>query len=79
VIDKHPQMSNVWIAAGGNAEGFKFGPKIGDYVAQRVMGVWADESVNKLFIIPEKEFEPPKPPNTPTDSSKAPAVKRPPG
>jgi glycine/D-amino acid oxidase-like deaminating enzyme len=61
VIDRHPQMSNVWIAAGGNAEGFKFGPKIGDYVAQRVLGVWGDEKVNRVFIIPEKEYEPPKP------------------
>jgi glycine/D-amino acid oxidase-like deaminating enzyme len=62
VIDRHPQMSNVWIAAGGNAEGFKFAPKIGDYVAQRVLEVWKDASVNKLFTIPEKEYEPPKPP-----------------
>jgi glycine/D-amino acid oxidase-like deaminating enzyme len=66
IIDKHPAWANVWIAAGGNAEGFKFGPKIGDYVAQRVMGVWADQSVNAVFTIPEKEYEPPK-----TDSTKA--------
>jgi glycine/D-amino acid oxidase-like deaminating enzyme len=66
IIDKHPSWANVWIAAGGNAEGFKFGPKIGDYVAQRVMGVWADAAVNDVFKIPEKEYEPPK-----TDSTKA--------
>ena len=61
IVDCHPQMSNVWIAAGGNAEGFKFGPKIGDYVAQRVLGTWTDTSVDQGFKIPEKEFEPPKP------------------
>ncbi|HKW10444.1 MAG TPA: FAD-binding oxidoreductase [Gemmatimonadaceae bacterium] len=61
IVDKHPQMSNVWIAAGGNAEGFKFGPKIGDYVAQRVLGTWTDTSVDQQFRIPEKDFEPPKP------------------
>lgn len=71
IVDRHPQMSNVWIAAGGNAEGFKFGPKIGDYVAQRVLGVWADASVDQQFRIPEKEFEPPKP-ATPADSTKRP-------
>lgn len=60
IIDHHPAWSNVWIAAGGNAEGFKFGPKIGDYVAQRVMGVWKDAAVDAVFTIPEKEFEPPK-------------------
>jgi len=68
IIDHHPAWGNVWIAAGGNAEGFKFGPKIGDYVAQRVLGVWADTSVNDVFKIPEKEYEPPK-----ADSTKAPA------
>jgi glycine/D-amino acid oxidase-like deaminating enzyme len=61
IVDRHPHMTNVWIAAGGNAEGFKFGPKIGDYIAQRVLGVWADTSVDQYFKIPEKEFEPPKP------------------
>jgi sarcosine oxidase len=77
VIDRHPKMSNVWIAAGGNAEGFKFAPKIGDYVAQRVLGVWTDAAVNKVFTIPEKEYEPPKPPAA--DSSAAKAERRPGG
>jgi sarcosine oxidase len=75
VIDRHPQMSNVWIAAGGNAEGFKFAPKIGDYVAQRVLGVWKDATVDKHFTIPEKEYDPPKPPAA--DSSAAKPDKRP--
>jgi glycine/D-amino acid oxidase-like deaminating enzyme len=61
IVDRHPQMANVWIAGGGNAEGFKFGPKMGDYVAQRVLGVWADDTVDQQFRIPEKDFEPPKP------------------
>jgi hypothetical protein len=70
-------MSNVWIAAGGNAEGFKFAPKIGDYVAQRVLGVWTDAAVDKVFTIPEKEYDPPKPPAA--DSSAAKPDKRPAG
>lgn len=75
IIDHHPGWSNVWIAAGGNAEGFKFGPKIGDYVAQRVMGVWQDTSVDTVFRIPEKEFEPPK--ADAADSTKARSAKAP--
>jgi glycine/D-amino acid oxidase-like deaminating enzyme len=59
IIDKHPQWGNVWIAAGGNAEGFKFGPKIGEYVAARVLG--ATDPYDSAFKIPEKEFEPPAP------------------
>ena len=34
-IDTHPEWSNVWIAGGGSAEGFKFGPMVGEYVAKR--------------------------------------------
>ena len=71
IIDKHPQMSNVWIAAGGNAEGFKFSPKIGDYVAQRVMGIEGDPAIAKGFKIPEKDYDPPTPPGTPADSTRA--------
>src|SRR5207253_4597787 len=29
IIDRHPNMSNAWIVAGGNAEGFKFSPVVG--------------------------------------------------
>ncbi|HEY5062019.1 MAG TPA: FAD-dependent oxidoreductase [Gemmatimonadaceae bacterium] len=79
IIDKHPQWSNVWIAAGGNAEGFKFGLKVGDYVAQRVMAVPGDPNIDKLFKIPDKEFEPPPPPAQPGDStSRAARPPRPP-
>ncbi len=57
IIDKHPQWGNVWIASGGNAEGFKFAPKIGDYVANRVMG--KSDPVDGQFRIPEKDYDPP--------------------
>ena len=66
IIDKHPEWGNVWIAAGGNAEGFKFGPKIGDYVAHRVMGTV--DPVDKTFKIPENDYPPPPP--TPADSTR---------
>jgi sarcosine oxidase len=71
IIDKHPQWSNVWIAAGGNAEGFKFSPKIGNYVATRVLGDEGDPAIAKVFRIPEKEYEP-TPPPAPADSTKKP-------
>ncbi|MBI4520926.1 MAG: FAD-dependent oxidoreductase [Gemmatimonadetes bacterium] len=38
IVEQHPELENVWIAGGGSAEGFKFGPVIGEYVAQRVLG-----------------------------------------
>ena len=61
IVDIHPDMHNAWIVAGGNAEGFKFCPVIGDYAAQRVMGIDGDPVLAKAFRIPEKEYEPPAP------------------
>jgi glycine/D-amino acid oxidase-like deaminating enzyme len=56
VIDPHPNLRNVWIAGGGNAEGFKMGPVIGEYVAKRVLGDEGDPAIAKQFRIPETEF-----------------------
>ena len=66
IIDKHPAMSNTWIVAGGNAEGFKFSPVIGEYAAQRVMGNEGDAAIAKGFRIPEKEYPPPPAPGDTT-------------
>jgi glycine/D-amino acid oxidase-like deaminating enzyme len=73
IIDKHPGMSNVWIAAGGNAEGFKQCPVIGEYVSQRVVGIEGDPNIAKSFRIPEKDYDPPAPPpGAAKDSTKKP-------
>ena len=36
LIDKHPEMENVWLVGGGSGHGFKHGPSLGQYVAARV-------------------------------------------
>ncbi len=36
VLDRHPEMENVWIAGGGSGHGFKLGPAVGRMVAARV-------------------------------------------
>lgn len=38
IVDRHPSWENAWIVGGGNAEGFKFGPVLGEYVAARILG-----------------------------------------
>jgi sarcosine oxidase len=58
IIDRHPDLRNVWIAGGGNAEGFKSGPVIGEYVAKRVLGDEGDPAIAKQFLIPKDEFDP---------------------
>ena len=71
IIDKHPRMSNVWLAGGGNAEGFKFGPVVGEYIAQRMLGDDYDAEIAKRFRIPEKEYEPTPPPAPMTPARKS--------
>jgi monomeric sarcosine oxidase len=39
VIDRHPDFDNVWLVGGGSGHGFKHGPMIGRYVADRLAGV----------------------------------------
>jgi sarcosine oxidase len=37
LIDRHPEMSDVWFAGGGSGHGFKHGPMVGEYVAQQML------------------------------------------
>jgi sarcosine oxidase len=37
LIDRHPDMENVWLVGGGSGHGFKHGPVVGEYVAARVL------------------------------------------
>jgi sarcosine oxidase len=38
VLDRHPGFDNAWIAGGGSGHGFKHGPVVGEYMADRVAG-----------------------------------------
>jgi len=37
LIDRHPEMENVWFAGGGSGHGFKHGPAIGEYVTGQLL------------------------------------------
>jgi glycine/D-amino acid oxidase-like deaminating enzyme len=52
IIDRYPGFSNVWIAGGGTAEGFKFGPLLGEYIAKRVLGIEDDPGLANAFRLP---------------------------
>ena len=71
IVDIHPAMSNCWIVAGGNSEGFKMCPKIGAYASSRILGVEGDPKLVKAFKIPAMEYPPPAP-ATPADSTRRP-------
>jgi sarcosine oxidase len=38
LVDRHPEMENVWLVGGGSGHGFKHGPALGEYVAGQVSG-----------------------------------------
>ena len=37
LIDRHPELENVWFVGGGSGHGFKHGPAVGEHVAARVL------------------------------------------
>lgn len=59
IIDHIPDVSNAWIAGVGQAEGFKFSPVVGEYIAQRVMGIDGDPALMTAFKMPTEEYAKP--------------------
>jgi sarcosine oxidase len=43
LIDRHPELENVWIVGGGSGHGFKHGPIVGEYVAAMIAGTGTPE------------------------------------
>ncbi|HXM94555.1 MAG TPA: FAD-dependent oxidoreductase [Candidatus Dormibacteraeota bacterium] len=37
LIDRHPEMENVWLVGGGSGHGFKHGPAVGEYTASQLL------------------------------------------
>ena len=38
IVDQHPTSENTWIVGGGSGHGFKHGPAMGEYAANRILG-----------------------------------------
>jgi glycine/D-amino acid oxidase-like deaminating enzyme len=38
LVDRHPELENVWLVGGGSGHGFKMGPAMGEHVAELVQG-----------------------------------------
>ena len=49
LVDLHPEYDNVWVVGGGSGHGFKHGPMMGEYAADRIMGRATDRAVDQLF------------------------------
>jgi monomeric sarcosine oxidase len=51
LIDRHPEMQDVWLVGGGSGHGFKHGPALGEHVA-RLVG--EDGAVEERFSLATK-------------------------
>ena len=38
LLDRHPEMDNVWLAGGGSGHGFKHGPAVAEYLRAQIDG-----------------------------------------
>jgi sarcosine oxidase len=52
LIDRHPTLSNVWLAGGGSGHGFKHGPAVGEYVTGQLLDETEPE---ERFLFDKKE------------------------
>jgi len=57
IVDRVPGADNAWIAAMGQAEGFKFSILVGEYVASRVGGKEGDPAVAEAFRMPTQNYD----------------------
>ena len=57
IVDRHPDMENVWIVGAGSAEGFKFGPVIGEYAAGCIAGRNQEPELAAQYRIPTETYD----------------------
>lgn len=56
IIDQYPESPNTWIIGGGSGHGFKHGPAIGEYAAERMLGNAREELFDKTFQLKAEVF-----------------------
>jgi glycine/D-amino acid oxidase-like deaminating enzyme len=54
VIDRHPGLENVWLCGGGSGHGFKHGPAVGEFTAERVL---KGDATHPRFTLASKQTE----------------------
>lgn len=56
IVDPYPNSSNTWIIGGGSGHGFKHGPAIGAYAANRILHNTGEEEFDKTFQLKAEAF-----------------------
>lgn len=58
IIDRHPDLSNLFIAGGGSGHAFKFGPVLGDYIANAVLDGSTGEHAGRFGLAAHRSLRP---------------------
>jgi glycine/D-amino acid oxidase-like deaminating enzyme len=56
IVDRHPELNNVWLVGGGSGHGYKHGIMLGDYVANRVVGKDKNPELAATFKLKDRTF-----------------------
>jgi len=56
IIQRHPALENVWLVGGGSGHGYKHGPVVGEYVADRVLGQDKSPELETVFRLKPQMF-----------------------
>ncbi|HET7292752.1 MAG TPA: FAD-dependent oxidoreductase [Vicinamibacteria bacterium] len=56
IIQRHPAFENVWLVGGGSGHGYKHGPVVGEYVAERVLGRDRQPELEQVFSLKSNTF-----------------------
>ncbi len=56
IVNRHPELSNVWLVGGGSGHGYKHGIMLGDYVANRVVGQDKNPELAATFALKAATF-----------------------
>jgi len=59
LVDRHPEIGNVWLVGGGSGHGFKHGPAVGQYVTERISDAIEPEtrfSSTKSYMFSSERF-----------------------
>jgi sarcosine oxidase len=56
IVQRHPELGNVWIVGGGSGHGYKHGIMLGDYVARRIVGKDTQPELAATFALKDRTF-----------------------
>ena len=57
IVDQPLSSNNTWVVGAGSGHGFKHGPAIGEYAANRILGKQTNPEFDRVFRLKEEVFQ----------------------